>query len=600
MVDLKENAASAYRRGSVLGFTIGEVFILLSFILLLILLLKQAEVFEKQMQVDALDEQFTNATISLTETEETLRKVQARLIDAERRLEIIKDTADEELVKFIVQATRPGRQELLNAVRDLSDAAALNLAKAFEEVESPEDLASNIGEFGGVDPFTLTRGVTIARSIQNLDPRVSEEDPRVAEEKVVDAIRVGTIINDNLNPSDWQRLETLLQATGWSPQALKEAYDYVQTLDQETQQSLAAQVERAFAEERQRWVALGSSLKAALGNVIESRGGQIDGFGTISFSDATLFPKGSPDLTPEMESFLNELCIPWLSTLRNQGFEIEEIRIEGHASPGWSGARNDQDAYLKNLKLSQSRAYVVLDYCINITWDQDLGRWARDRTVAIGYSSSRPVIENGEISPEGSQRVMLSAAPDISDIMQEIEESVTLDRLSRLDESDSEPKAVQYDRSLFGGWVDTDDDCQNTRHELLQEVSLAPTTLAPSNCTVVSGKWYDPYSGKTLTDAEQVDVDHLVPLKWAWDRGASAWGAEKREAFANDSANLMVVDKGINREKGANGPLDWLPPKADYRCQYVRHFREVISAYQIPVPLAEDEELIRLQRQVCE
>jgi outer membrane protein OmpA-like peptidoglycan-associated protein/arsenate reductase-like glutaredoxin family protein len=596
LVDLKENAASAYRRGSVLGFTIGEVFILLSFILLLILLLKQAEVFEKQKQVDALDEQFTNATISLTETEDTLQKVQARLMEAERRLEIIsilKDTPDEELVKVIVQATRPGRQELLNSVRDLSDEAALNLAKAFEVIESPEDLASNIGELGGVDPFTLTRGVTIARSIQDLDPRV-------AEEEVLDAIRVGTIINDNLNPSDWRRLETLLQATGWSPQALKEAYDHVQALDRDTKESLADRVGRAFEEERQRWVTLGSSLKDALGDVIESRGGQIDGFGTISFSDATLFPKGSPDLTPEMESFLDELCVPWLSTLKNQGFEIEEIRIEGHASPGWSGARNDQEAYLKNLLLSQSRAYVVLDYCINITWDQDLGRWARDRTVAIGYSSSRPVIENGEISPEGSQRVMLSAAPDISDIMQEIEESVTLERLSRLDESDSEPKAVQYDRSLFGGWVDTDDDCQNTRHELLQEVSLAPITLAPSNCTVVSGKWYDPYSGKTLTDAEQVDVDHLVPLKWAWDRGASAWGAEKREAFANDSANLMVVDKGINREKGANGPLDWLPPKADYRCQYVRHFREVISSYQIPVPLTEVEELIVLENEVCE
>lgn len=271
LVDLKENAASAYRRGSVLGFTIGEVFILLSFILLLILLLKQAEVFEKQEQVNDLDEQLTYATLRLTQTEDTLQVVQARLLEAERRLEeaqvkneqlassvaawteftaaerektqeliasgelysataiasALEDMTYAELGNVIDQATRPGRQELLNALTDVSDEAMLNLAKAFEAVESPEDLASNVGEFGGVDPFTLTRGVTIARSIQELDPRVSEED-------VLDAIEVGTTINDKLSGSDWQRLETLLEATGWSTRALEEAVQQTISFDPQT------------------------------------------------------------------------------------------------------------------------------------------------------------------------------------------------------------------------------------------------------------------------------------------------------------------------------------------------------------------------------
>lgn len=271
MVDLKENAASAYRRGSVLGFTIGEVFILLSFILLLILLLKQAEVFEKQEQVNDLDEQLTYATFKITQTEDTLQVVQARLLEAERRLEeaqvkneqlassvatwteftaaerektqelitsgelysataiasALEDMTNAELGNVIDQATRPGRQELLNALTDVSDEAMLNLAEAFEAVESPEDLASNVGEFGGVDPFTLTRGVTIARSIQELDPRVSEED-------VLDAIEVGTTINDKLSRSDWQRLETLLEATGWSTRALEEAVQQTISFDPQT------------------------------------------------------------------------------------------------------------------------------------------------------------------------------------------------------------------------------------------------------------------------------------------------------------------------------------------------------------------------------
>lgn len=461
MVDLKENAASAYRRGSVLGFTIGEVFILLSFILLLILLLKQAEVFNKQEQVNALDEQLNYTTFRLTQTEDILQVVQARLVEAERRLEeaqvrneqlassvanwteftaaerekiqeliasgelysataiasALEDMTNAELGNIIDQATRPGRQELLDALTEVSDEAMLNLAEAFEAVESTEDLASNVGNLGGVDPFTLTRGVTIARSIQELDPRVSEED-------VSDAIEVGTTINDNLSPSDWQRLETLLEATGWSPQTLEQAYAIVQALDDDTEASLAAQVGAALEEVAQRTLTLASSLDEALGDVVESRGGRIDSRGTISFSDATLFPRGRADLTSEMQNFLDELCLPWLRTLRDQGFEIEEIRIEGHASPGWRGARNEQDAYLRNLELSQARARVVLEYCIDTTWGQDLGQWARERSVAIGFSSSRPVFENGEISLEGSQRVLLSAAPDISDIMQEIEETV--------------------------------------------------------------------------------------------------------------------------------------------------------------------------------
>ena len=461
MVDLKENAASAYRRGSVLGFTIGEVFILLSFILLLILLLKQAEVFNKQEQVNALDEQLNYTTFRLTQTEDTLQVVQARLVEAERRLEeaqvrneqlassvanwteftaaerekiqeliasgelysataiasALEDMTNAELGNVIDQATRPGRQELLDALTEVSDEAMLNLAEAFEAVESPEDLASNVGNLGGVDPFTLTRGVTIARSIQELDPRISEED-------VSNAIEVGTIINDNLSQSDWQRLESLLEATGWSPQVLERAYSIVSALEEDTEASLAEQVGAALEEYGQRSIELASALDDALSDVVESRGGQIDGEGTISFSDATLFPRGRTDLTPEMRQFLDDLCYPWLNTLRDQGFEIREIRIEGHASPGWRGARNAQDAYLRNLELSQARARVVLEYCIDATWGQDLGQWARERSVAIGFSSSQPVYEDGEISLEGSQRVLLSAAPDISDIMQEIEETV--------------------------------------------------------------------------------------------------------------------------------------------------------------------------------
>ncbi len=52
--------------------------------------------------------------------------------------------------------------------------------------------------------------------------------------------------------------------------------------------------------------------------------------------------------------------------------------------------------------------------------------------------------------------------------------------------------SVPYDRHLYDHWIDEDGDCQNARHELLQELSTAPVKLAKSRCTVTHGRWNDP------------------------------------------------------------------------------------------------------------
>lgn len=56
------------------------------------------------------------------------------------------------------------------------------------------------------------------------------------------------------------------------------------------------------------------------------------------------------------------------------------------------------------------------------------------------------------------------------------------------------------------------------------------------------------YTGRTFSSANDVDVDHLVPLKWAWDHGAYSWREEKRHRFANDRANLFAVESAVNLE----------------------------------------------------
>ena len=86
--------------------------------------------------------------------------------------------------------------------------------------------------------------------------------------------------------------------------------------------------------------------------------------------------------------------------------------------------------------------------------------------------------------------------------------------------SDQIPK---YDRDLFGGWSDTDRDCQNMRHELLQDLSTATVSFSQNTCRVTRGRWLDPYTDKIFYQSRLLDIDHLVPLKYSWDRGAHSW-----------------------------------------------------------------------------
>ncbi len=435
MAELKENSASAYRRGSVLGFTIGEIFLLLSFILLLLFLLRQAEFFESEQEVEDLGRQLDIVTAQYssfqqsvevwTELDETQQQAVAQLASSDA-FQVAVDLAEsevaaDEVAVLLNLAGRRGMRSLVTALDDVDDEIVQRLADVLRIAESPSDLASSFGNAGGVDPFLLTRGVTIARSMQNVDPRVAEEFDGISGEGQVLAFEAGVSIGNSLSIEDWRSLEAIMQRFGWSIESLSAA------IEDYDGSGVATDIAGVLQQIGQRDMALGNALEAALGDVLIGRGGDfIDASGTIALSDATLFERGRSDLTLEMRSFLDEICEPWLNTLRSLDFEIREIRVEGHASPGWFGAVDEEDAYLRNLSLSQDRARVVLEYCLEITWGDDIGDWAIDRSVAIGFSSSKPILfENGDVDPDASQRVLLSASPDVSDLMEQIEERVS-------------------------------------------------------------------------------------------------------------------------------------------------------------------------------
>lgn len=137
-------------------------------------------------------------------------------------------------------------------------------------------------------------------------------------------------------------------------------------------------------------------------------------------------------------------------------------------------------------------------------------------------------------------------------------------------------------------WADTDGDCQNTRAEILIQRSLKKVSFTNSkNCTVKTGKWDDYYYPAQHYHAQEVDIDHLVPLFEAHSSGGANWSKEKKRTFANDEDNLVITSKKTNRSKGANTLKTWLPIQIDYACKYYQQWMQIKKKYDLEISLEE-------------
>lgn len=163
----------------------------------------------------------------------------------------------------------------------------------------------------------------------------------------------------------------------------------------------------------------------------------------------------------------------------------------------------------------------------------------------------------------------------------------------------SEGGAASYSRTAFKHWIDADGDSCDAREEVLLAESRVKARRG-AGCTVIAGRWVSPYDGRTWTHPSAVDIDHLVPLKEAWDSGARTWSAAARTAFANDlsyAATLVAVTDNVNASKGDRDPAEWLPGKA--RCRYATQWVAVKYRWQLAVDRREKRELSSLLRGAC-
>lgn len=165
--------------------------------------------------------------------------------------------------------------------------------------------------------------------------------------------------------------------------------------------------------------------------------------------------------------------------------------------------------------------------------------------------------------------------------------STALEALEKLEVKGRAPK-TGYERTQFGnGWAKVNG-C-STRDIILYRDLENP--VVDENCKVMSGVLKDVYTGETIQftheQSSAVQIDHVVALSDAWQKGAQNLAASLRKQLANDPLNLIAVSGKENQAKSDGDAATWLPKNKAFRCDYVARQIAVKQKYSLWVTEAE-------------
>ncbi|WP_028267491.1 HNH endonuclease family protein [Arthrobacter sp. MA-N2] len=239
----------------------------------------------------------------------------------------------------------------------------------------------------------------------------------------------------------------------------------------------------------------------------------------------------------------------------------------------------------------QSRqAWVLLFLLVaagvaGIAWFFASGQFAVAEAAGDGPTEA-PVFDSSWMRPvESVQPVPVGSAADV------------LEALSVKGRSAND----DYDRKQFGqAWLDVDRNGCDTRNDILRRDLRSVEFTAGSTCKVASGQLREPYAGEDIhfrrgsESSSAVQIDHLVALADAWQKGAKHLTAKQRQSLANDPLNLIAVDGPANVKKSASDAASWLPANKGFRCHYVARQISVKAAYRLWITQAEKDAMKRV------
>ena len=399
---------SQYRRGTIMGLTVAEAFMLVAFVLLMLLLFWRHEVQDEIELASRLSPEdrarIEQGAVLVTEERLAALKEQAGLIEHPARRKLLETAAAldlDELRKLTDLARDP---EVVAAAATLLSERAVpvpeeRLAALKEQADLVDDPARRelVETAAALEPDKLRKLTDLARDPEAvaLAAALGEYD-RLANENVdeiVEALNFRQALDPDGEDSNEElatRIEDLLSR-------------------ERTDDTRLEAIKNRLAEDAAARGDFIDNLKRELAADVEKAGGKIDPSGRVVFPETVVFETGSAVIPTDFKAVLDDICPRWLTELKTSAdrFDIDEIRIEGHSSPEWKSAQTKRDAWVANLGLSQRRAQSVLAHCLDHAAGTPLGEWARGKLTAVGYSSSRPVTVDGKEDPSASRRVVL-------------------------------------------------------------------------------------------------------------------------------------------------------------------------------------------------
>lgn len=389
-----------YRRGAIMGLTVAEAFILLAFCLLLL---------------------FTYWQAKADEEKEILRQEKEEIIASYGNL-----TPDQQAE--LMTAFEDGRMEALVAIEE----AGVDIREAVKAIE-PEEFTRFIQEeqlqriLAGAAKLDEEILVELSKLIEIGENDMIMRALAAAESEYlehIEELRANpelAVLMDEAAKLKMPMLETLTRVVEMDEGMLTYALAAASEEEDGADRRLADISEVLVRAEREQQ-ALTGAIRDELGDLVSEIGGHIEPDGSIVLPEGVVFERGDDQITPRLRTFLSAACAPWLEVLKSSGLEIASVQIEGHASSEWNRTSTPDEAYRKNLDLSQRRSQNVLNACLDFVDSEDTQRWAQAHLVAIGYSSGKPVLtEDGLEDAERSRRVVFSVALDRQKFLDEIE-----------------------------------------------------------------------------------------------------------------------------------------------------------------------------------
>jgi hypothetical protein len=156
-----------------------------------------------------------------------------------------------------------------------------------------------------------------------------------------------------------------------------------------------------------------------------------------------------------------------------------------------------------------------------------------------------------------------------------------------------------YDRDLFASDWDYSFGC-DMRNKILRRDFSEFQFRSDSSCVIATGVLQDPYTGQTINfvrgvgTSNEVQIDHVVAVSDAWQKGAQQLSSAQRYAFYNDPLNLLAVSGSANAQKSDSDAASWLPANKAYRCPFVARQVAVKVSYSLWVTQAEHDAIYRV------